>query len=139
MAAIVFGIVLGGVVAFVLIIQSKEQQLAKNKSIKPTDNTIQSSNAVNVNFQPLEITDPPENGIVYKNTVTIKGVFTKNSLIIIQSPIKDVAFKNVNGQFSVDFPLALGENVIRISAYPQDKQLREQEKETNVYYFEQQL
>ncbi len=60
-------------------------------------------------------------------------------MIIIQSPIKDLVFKNDKEQFSTDFPLALGENVIRIGAYPQDKLLRSQEKELRIYYFSEQL
>lgn len=136
--AIVFGIVLGSILAVFLIAKNKERLLEKNKTITPLEKE-QASQAKNEGSVQLEITEPGDKSIVYKNSVTIKGSFTKNSLIIIQSPIKDVVFKNDKEQFSVDYPLVLGENVIRIGAYPQDKQLRSQEKEMRIYYFSQQL
>lgn len=136
--AIVFGIVLGSILAIFLIAKNKERLLEKSKTITPLEKE-QASQAKNEGSVQLEITEPGDKSIVYNNSVTIKGSFTKNSLIIIQSPIKDLVFKNDSEQFSVDYPLALGENVIRISAYPQDKQLRPQEKEMRVYYFSQQL
>lgn len=136
--AIVFGIVLGSILAVFLIAKNKERLLDKSKSISPLEKGTQSSQASG-NIQQLGITEPGDKTIVYKNTITIKGTFTKNSLIIIQSPIKDTVIKNGSEQFSTDFPLALGENVIRIGAYPKDKQLRSQEKEIRVYYFSQQL
>lgn len=136
--AIVFGIVLGSILAIFLIAKNKERLLEKSKTITPLEKE-QASQAKNDGALQLEITEPGDRSIVYKNSVTIKGSFTKNSLIIIQSPIKDLVFKNDSEQFSVDYPLALGENVIRIGAYPQDKQLRPQEKEMRVYYFSKQL
>jgi hypothetical protein len=132
--AIVFGIVLGSIVAVFLILKNKERLLEKSKTITPLEKN-QTSQAKNGGLQLLEITMPGDRDVVYKGTITIKGSFTKNSLIIIQSPIKDLVMKNDRGQFSVDFPLALGENVIRVGAYPQDKQLRSQEKEFRIYYF----
>ncbi len=138
-AAIIFGIVLGGIVAVFILIKNKEIQLAKNKTIKPQENTAQAPTSVTVNFAPLEITEPHDRGIVSQNSITIKGSFTKNSLVVIQSPIKDLVFKSDQERFSKDFPLALGENVIRITAYPSNKQLRTQEKEIRVYYFPNQL
>lgn len=136
--AIIFGIVLGSIVAIFLIAKNKERLLEKNKTISPLEKGAQPFQAT-VNALQLEITEPGDHSIVYKNTITIKGSFTKNSLLIIQSPIKDLVMINESEQFSTNFPLALGENVIRIGAYPQNKQLRSQEKEIRVYYFNQQL
>jgi len=136
--AIVFGIVLGSIVAIFLITKNKERLLEKNKTITPLEKN-QTSQAKNGDVQQLEVTEPADRSIVYKNTITIKGSFTKNSLIIIQSPIKEIVMKNDQEQFSVDFPLALGENVIRISVYPQNKLLRSQEKEMRINYFSAQL
>ncbi|MDO8610688.1 MAG: hypothetical protein Q7R95_09150 [bacterium] len=138
-AAIVFGIILGSVVGIFLITKNKEKQLDKNKAIVTVNTTTQTSKAASVNTQTLEITVPADKAIVYQNSITIKGNVAKNSLIVIQSPIKDVVFKSDTNQISIDFPLALGENVIRISSYPQDKQLRSQEKEIRIYYFNEKL
>lgn len=136
--AIIFGIALGSILAIFLIAKNKERLLEKSKTITPLEKS-QTSQAKNGGVQQLDISEPGDRDIVYKNSISIKGSFTKNSLIIIQSPIKDTVLKNNQEQFSVDFPLALGENVIRIGAYPQDKQLRSQEKEMRIYYFNEQL
>lgn len=137
--AIVFGIVLGSILALFLIVKNKQSRLEKSKSISPLEKEKQTSQATNGNVRQLEITEPGDKNIVYKNTVTIKGSFAKDSLIIVESPVKDVVIKNDKERFSTDFPLALGENVIRIGAYPQDKKLRSQEKEMRIYYFSEQL
>ncbi|MBI3366173.1 hypothetical protein HY041_00910, partial [Candidatus Roizmanbacteria bacterium] len=119
-SAIIFGIVLGSFLAIILITKNREQQLEKSKTIAPLEKGKQTSQATNLNIRQLEISEPGNKSIVYKNTIVIKGMFTKNSLIIVQSPIKDLVFKNENEEFSVDFPLVLGENIIRIGAYPQN-------------------
>ncbi len=59
--------------------------------------------------------------------------------MVIQSPIKNLVFKAEKDQFSVNFPLALGENIIRITIYPQDKKIPQQEKELRVYYLKEEL
>ncbi len=137
--AIIFGILLGSILGVFLIAKNKRDQLEKTKTIVSTGTVNQIAKQVPLNVQILEITEPQDREIVYKNAITIKGNSAKNSLIIIQSPIKDLVIKNDKESFSVDFPLALGENVIRISVYPNDKQLRTQEKEMRIYYFTEQL
>jgi hypothetical protein len=137
--AIIFGIIMGSVLGIFLISKNKRDQLNKTKVIAPTTIINQKTKAIEINTQVLEITQPQDKEIVYKNIITIKGNITKNSLIIIQSPIKDTVINSEKEQFSTDFPLALGENVIRISVYPNDKTLRTQEKEIRIYYFPEQL
>ncbi len=63
----------------------------------------------------------------------------KEDLIIIQSPVKDTVVKNENEQFTVRFPLVLGENIIKVTAYGKDKQTRPQEKDLHIYYLDEQL
>ncbi len=137
--AVVFGIILGGILAVILIVKNRDSQLAKNKAIAPTEKTVQPALAVNADVKPMEIVSPDDRTIVDKNSVTIKVNAIKNSLVIIQSPAKDMVFMADKDQFSVDFPLAYGENVIRVAIYPKDKQLRPQEKELRVYYLDQNL
>ncbi|KKQ24271.1 MAG: hypothetical protein US40_C0002G0102 [Candidatus Roizmanbacteria bacterium GW2011_GWC2_37_13] len=137
--AIFLGIAFGGFLAFFLIVKNKEIQLNKNKIIAPTGLITQSAVKSNIVVTPLEITEPNDGAIFDKNSVEIKGKVSKNSLIVIQSPIKDLVFKNEKEDFSTDFPLALGENVIKIVVYPSDKQLRSQEKDLRIYYLEEEL
>ena len=137
--AIFFGFLLGGVLAVIIIARNKEKQLEKTKTITSTTKITPVSSAANTNLQTLEIEEPADGVIFSKNSVKIRGKSEKESLIVIQSPIKDLVFKNKEREFTVDFPLALGENVIKISAYPKDVQLKVKEKDLKVYYFDEQL
>lgn len=138
--AVFLGISFGAILGFFLISKNKEIQINKNKAIAPTGGVnIQNTNKDAVNFQALEISEPNDSSIVSSNSISIKGKVTRNSLIVVQSPIKDVVYKNDKEDFKMDFPLALGENVIKIVAYPQDKQLNIQEKNLNIYYLKEEL
>lgn len=135
--AILFGIVLGGVVAFVIIAKNKQAQQEKAKTLTPQ---ITTTPAVS-NFgssQRLEVKTPRDKAIVDKNTVTIAGKVVKNSLIVIQSPIRETAFMSDKEEFSKEFPLSLGENVIRVTAYPKDAKLRSQERDLKIYFLDEQ-
>jgi Na+/glutamate symporter len=139
MAAIVFGILMGGVLAVTLITKNKQTQLEKSKTIAPTEKPIPSPGQSDLKFQPLEIVAPKDGIMVDKSETTISAKGTKDSLVVIQSPIKDLVFINEKVQFSVNFPLALGENVITIVIYPKDSKFRSQEKRLRVYYLKEQL
>ncbi len=131
--AIVFGVVLGLIVAVIMIIKLRQLEGKKNG---PFSNEAQISPEVKntAQIQQLVITQPSDGTIVGQNSVTIKGKASKNSLIVVESAIKDQAFKNDKGDFSIDFPLARGENVIDIAVYPQNSQLSSQKKTVKVYW-----
>ncbi|PIQ72898.1 hypothetical protein COY13_04500 [Candidatus Roizmanbacteria bacterium CG_4_10_14_0_2_um_filter_36_35] len=137
--AVFLGIAFGGILAFFLIVKNKEIQLNKNKVIAPTGANTQSAVKTNISVTTLEVTEPNDGSIFDKNSVTIKGKVSKDSLIVLQSPIKDLVFKNEKEDFSIDFPLALGENVIKLVVYPSDKQSRTQEKDLKIYYLREEL
>lgn len=135
--AIVFGLLLGSIVAFVLLFKNKETQMAKTKTIAPithiSPTIVQNLTASAASFT---ITEPVDGAIVDKDTIMIKGKAGKGTLIVIQSPIKDAALKVEKEDYSLSFPLALGENTIKLSAYPEDKKTQPQEKELKVYFME---
>lgn len=136
--AVIFGILLGLILAVGILTKTKERELEKSK---PLNNSLSLSPTLSpeaVAFQNLEISEPSENIIVNKKSVSIKGKANKDSLVIIQSPIKDMVLKQEKSDFSIEFPLAFGENIIKINVYPKDRQLRSQEKELRVYYFDEQ-
>lgn len=138
--AVFFGIVLGGVVAFFIIVKSKDIQLANNKAIAPKDSNINAvGQPLNASFQTLEVTSPADRIIVDKNSITISGKVEKNSLLVIQSATKDMTIVADKYDYSVDFPLSLGENVINVTAYPKDQSLKPQEKNFSIYYLDSQL
>lgn len=137
--AIFLGVLFGGILGFILIYKDKEFQINKNKAIAPTEKVIKNSKKTEVNFQALEISEPNDFSITDKNSILLKGKVTKNSLIVIQSPIKDIVYRNEKEDFQIDFPLTLGENVIKIVVYPKDKQLNIQEKNLRVYYLKEEI
>lgn len=137
--AIILGVFLGGVLSIVIISKNKQIQLERNKTIAPTEKAMIPKVSPPINFHSLEILKPEDRIIVDKNEISIVGKTTKESLVVIQSPIKDIVLKTDQDQFSVNFPLVLGENVIKIVSYPKDKKLRQQEKELRVYYLKEQI
>ena len=96
-------------------------------------------NLSGIELQLLELTDPTDKAIFESNIIRLKGVAAKDSLILIQSPIKDLAIQNKQEKFDLEFPLALGENSIKIVVYPKEKQFRPQEKSIKVYFIDSEL
>jgi len=136
--AIVFGIILGGILAVIIITKNKQDQINKNKAIGPISK-ITPSVVFKANAQSLDITEPATGAIVYENSITIKGKADKGATFFLQSAFKDQIYKNEKTDFEIKFPLAFGENTIKITVYPQDSQLKIQEKELKIYYLEEKL
>lgn len=133
--AIFMGLVFGGFFGIFLINKNKDLNLSKNKILAPTSILTQKNPQNNVvDFIPLEIKELNDYFITNEDNIDIVGKATKNSLIVIQSPIKDIVYKNEKEDFKINIPLALGENVIKIVDYPQDKTFDSQEKILRVYY-----
>ena len=137
--AIFFGLLFGGVVAVFISLKSRDIELSKNKVIAPPKEKVLSANLTETEIQPLVLTEPANDAIFEKNIIRIKGTAVKDSLIVIQSPIKDLIVKNTQEKFDLEFPLALGENSIKIVVYPKEKQFRPQEKFIKVYYIDSEL
>ncbi|MEK7070402.1 MAG: hypothetical protein AAB966_01210 [Patescibacteria group bacterium] len=134
--AVFFGILLGLSVAVVIITQIRQFD---NKGVKslPGNETAPAVKKQNTQIQTLEISSVKDGAITNKNSVLIKGKTEKNSLLVIQSPTKDITVQNKEEAFSVTFPLSLGENSISITSYPKDRQSSTQSKLLKVYYFDQ--
>lgn len=130
--AIVFGVLLGLIVAVVMVIRVRqfggENRLPGQNQVTPK------VAAKNSQLQPLEISTPANDTITDTNKITIKGKALKNSLIVVESPVNDLTFKNDKENFSFSFPLSLGENIISITAYPKDTKLNSQTKTLRIYY-----
>ena len=139
MVAIFLGLLFGGVVAVFISFKSKDIELAKNKVIAPPPDKTSSPNPSGIEQQSLELTEPADRAIVENNTVRLKGTALKDSLIVVQSPIKDLIINNKQEKFDLEFPLALGENSIKIVVYPKEKQFRPQEKFIKVYFIDSEL
>jgi len=132
--AIFLGIMLGLTVAIIMVFKAKQEETAKAKPITAALQSTPTPFLSSARIQGLEISSPTDATIVKTKSIKITGKASKEALIVIQSPVKELVFKNEKIDFNEDFPLAAGENVIRISVYPKDTQLRIQEKELRVYY-----
>lgn len=134
--ATILGIGFGLVAAVVIIFINNKKELRQAKSI--TKVTITPKINIQSQLIALEIKEPVNDKIVNDNKITIKGKAEKDGIIVIQSSIKDIVFKNSKSDFSVDFPLVLGENQILIGVYYKDKPIPYQEKKLRVYYLDEQ-
>lgn len=135
--AIFLGIAFGVVVSVVMISRTKSSQFGKTKPLTNEKKAPQTV-AADVETQSFTISEPQDKQIVSSNSITVKGVASKGDLLIIQSPIKDTAYKLDNDNFEIKIPLALGENVVDFTIYPSNVKGRTQEKELRVYYLDEQ-
>lgn len=136
--AVVLGIGLGVIVAIFLVVKSRQAQIQNSKPITASLSITPTPLAKNINADILDISQPETGTIVNANSVIIKGKVAKESLVIIQSPIKTQVIKNSPEDLNVNFPLAFGENVIHMTVYPKDTQMSVKEKDLQIYYFDEQ-
>ncbi|OGK08391.1 hypothetical protein A2767_06410 [Candidatus Roizmanbacteria bacterium RIFCSPHIGHO2_01_FULL_35_10] len=137
--AIFFGVIFGGLVAVFLLAKNKELQLNKAKTIAPTGKAAKAAKNIVANLKSLEILEPKDGAVFNSKTVSIKGKADNGSLIVIQSATKELVMKNEKGEFTVSFPLALGENLIKITAYLKDSKVRPQERELRIFNLDDEL
>ena len=138
--AILLGGVFGFIFALVILGSISQTSLGdKNKSLTPQKKELTASPIKQTSLKFLKINQPKNFLITDTDKVTIEGEGEKNSLIVIQSPIKDLVFQNKEEKFKIDFPLALGENVIKIVSYSQNRNLKTQEKTLFIYYLPNEL
>jgi len=135
--AVFLGLLFGAVVAIFISLKSKDIELSTNKVIAPPKENVLSVNLTGIEMQPLAISEPADRAIFEKNIIRFKAIIKMPCSF--QSPIKDLVVKNTQGKFDLEFPLALGENSIKIAVYPKEKQFRPQEKFIKVYYIDSEL
>lgn len=113
--AMILGIGAGVTIAILLISNSKSSGSSDKKvitpAVSPTVAILQHEAFT------LKISSPATNSTSESDEIEIKGSAPKGSLIVITSSAGDQTIKNEEGAFEAKFPLALGENVIRITAY----------------------
>ena len=133
--AILLGVGLGLIVAIGVTLKTRSKD---TKKVTPISHTLNITPSVTAKSQSstLEISQPEDDSIAPAKTVLIKGKAPKNSLIVIQSPIQTVTFTNDKEDFSQNFSLALGENVIVVTAYPKDQNGTGIERDLKVYFLD---
>lgn len=116
--AIVFGILLGVGVGFFVLFQTNREDKAKVIPVAQDAPKKQVAKAPAAAGQTiLKVTSPENAVVVTKKEITIKGKAPKNSLIVLQSPGSRNVIKSEIEDFAIPYTLALGENLINISAY----------------------
>lgn len=112
--AVIFGIILGGVILYGI-------NLA-NKSVNSASNTDKSTKAqttptpTEVVKKPLEITSPANHLVTVDKVVTISGKASPNSTLAIVSESEDLIIEaSQEGTFSAKINLISGENSILIT------------------------
>jgi len=131
--AIVLGAVMGIGVGLVILnstskgdkkpIQQAKVNLKETPKARSADKTVQ-----------FEVNAPTTDSTVTKNTVTIKGKAVKDALLVIQSPAGNKISTLDSDDFSVDFPVAIGENMINVAVYSKETGNDYQEKVVRVFY-----
>ncbi len=131
LVAVFLGIATGVIIALFLIIQSQNK---KTEDKKLTTALISPTVKLPTEEVLLFAVNEPENKFVSdKNTTTIKGKAPKGSLVVIHSATGEKVSELKTDSFAIDFPLSLGENVIKVTAYSNKDT---EEKTLTVYYIE---
>lgn len=130
--AIGMGIVFGLIFSFLVIANTQKNQSVSQKT--PSQKNRPVTTLQQTIGQPITISEPSDRVIVNESSVAIKGKADKGSFVVIQTQTKDVSFTTKTEEFEYTIPLALGENLIHISAYPKGIVGKIQEKELRVYY-----
>jgi hypothetical protein len=135
--AIVLGVVAGLGVAVVMLEKAREHQMTNTQAI--SSNVQLTPKVASNQLQILGISTPDDGSISSQKSTEIKGKASKNALLIVQSPLKTIVQKMDADTFDIkNFPLTLGENIIRVSVYPKGTQTSAQEKELKIYYLDEQ-
>lgn len=130
--AISMGIIFGLVFSFVVILNTQKNQTVTQK--QQTQKKVVAEPGTGVAIEPLTVSSPADGIIINTNKATLKGTTEKGSFLIVQTQTKDLTTTAQNGDFAIDVPLSLGENIIHISSYPKGTGGKVQEKELKVYY-----
>lgn len=132
--AILLGVFLGvGVGSVVLSQTNKDVKQAIETTTSELKESVKPNRALEKNVS-FSITSPVEGSTVSKNSITIKGKGTKDSLLIVLASSGTKIIKLEKDEFSTDLQLALGENVIDVTYYPAGGGSDYVEKELTVYY-----
>jgi MFS superfamily sulfate permease-like transporter len=131
--AIVLGIGFGLVVAFVMIGVIRQSTKSESSQVPTVDLKPKTTDVIG---KPMQIATPADREVFSQNRITVTGRAAKDSLLVIQSPLVEVVQKLTSDEFKIPFDLAVGENVITVSVYPQDKTQSKQQKTIRVYYID---
>lgn len=127
--AIIVGFSLGLIITFG-IYRAQKSLSERAESKNTTEESAQIEGTANIS---LSITQPEDGSITDEDTITIGGISKKHALItIISSEDHQSTQADELGNFSVEFSLDVGENIISITSFSDDD--AKQEKTISVVY-----
>ncbi len=135
--------ILGALVGLILAIfilsrfESSETKKGPSESISPKKQ--KSVQPTILPIRGIEVSYPKEKAVIKAKEVKIKAQVPKNSLVILVSPVFEKAIFSKSGKLEEDVKLSMGENVIKIYAYPSDPTISNLEKEIIVYRIEKEI
>lgn len=122
--AIVLGLVFGVLVATGVVymsIKRQQSQQAKTQVATSSATLVPTVAPPAIVVMPsLELTAPSSGSLTEAKTIAIQGTTANKSLVIVMSPIITKTLKLATSTFSIDMPLALGENAITVYSYPEN-------------------
>lgn len=134
--AITLGVVLGGAVAVGMVFATQKKESDKVIPVVQNSQITPVMTKQDADISRIEVTEPADQTITDKKTITIKGKAPKESLVVIQSAATNTVLKTDAEEFSSEFTLALGENKITVNVYPKEGNGSVQERELTIYLLE---
>lgn len=130
--AIFFGLLAGAIIAFGLIFFNSKGG-ASDGTDAPDPNQI--TPVIKATQQPtvLTIQSPLDKSVVDSDTIEVKGVAEKDSVVVIQSPGGEKVVQSTSGAFSATVPLRPGSNRLSIVQY---KNKATDKRTLDIYYIE---
>ncbi len=114
--AISLGIGTGVIIAIAILFATGKGALRTSKII--SGNITPTVVAGSESLTSFKIDAPNDKESTDKKSINIKGKAEKKSLIVAHSPTSEVTVETGNKtQFDFDFPLSVGENIIKITSY----------------------
>jgi hypothetical protein len=122
--AIVLGLIFGVLVAtgavFLSIKRQRSQQAQTQVATSSAALVPTVAPPAIVVLPSLDLSAPASGSLTEAKSIAIQGTTASKSLVIVMSPIITKTLKLATSTFSIDMPLALGENAITIYSYPEN-------------------
>lgn len=114
--AVLLGVGTGILIAILIIVNTRKNSSFKFGAFQPATITPQITFTPKKN-EPLLISAPKDGLSTSADKIIITGKAPKNSILIIQSPSHEDALKTTSSDFSIEFPLDLGENIVKVTQH----------------------
>lgn len=135
--ALVLGVLLGSVLGVWVVSFSRKIRLDEKKFTVLKKKNVEKKIKKEL-LRPgfFEVSSPKDNTLVSTKIIKIKGRAPANSLLIAQSPLTEKVILSKKEEFELEFPVAMGENVIHLTLYNKNIQSGVLEKKFRVYLLE---